>query len=149
MFGQPAASHTVFSPAFRTRRFRSINSGPILALTRIHSGRFALTSSAMPSTPAWANRPINRTGELRPSACARLNALRSLSVERSVTSARSMDWASNTRPNVATTRSTTSLIGGTFEPKSRAIDVTPLSAIPHGTMWLNIARSGSTFSAKP
>ena len=30
-----------------------------------------------------------------------------------------------------------------------AIDVTPRSRMPHGTMWSNIARSGSTLSANP
>ena len=32
---------------------------------------------------------------------------------------------------------------------SAASEVTPLSAMPHGTMWPNIAMSGSTLSAKP
>ena len=34
-------------------------------------------------------------------------------------------------------------------PSTLAIDVTPRSRMPHGTMWSNIVRSGSTLSAKP
>ena len=50
------------------------------------------------------------------------------------------------RPGAATA-STTSRIDASM-PSARS-DVTPLSAMPHGTMWPNIAMSGSTLSAKP
>ena len=46
------------------------------------------------------------------------------------------------------TTSTTVAIAGAV-PSMRAIDVTPLSRMPHGTMWPNIERSGSTLSANP
>ena len=51
--------------------------------------------------------------------------------------------------NWATTASTTSRICGARRRAARPCEVTPRSRIPHGTMWPNIVRSGSTLSAKP
>ena len=48
----------------------------------------------------------------------------------------------------ATTASVTARIDG-GAPSTAAIEVTARSRMPHGTMWSNIERSGSTFSAKP
>ncbi len=105
-------------------------------------------------TPASASRPSSRTG--------RLDAVAgSLAGHRRGERARGRRGARATRrpgarptsaptcaANRATTASTTARISGA-SPSTAAIDVTPRSRMPHGTMWSNIARSGSTLSAKP
>ena len=48
----------------------------------------------------------------------------------------------------ASTSASTTSLGVAATPSARS-DVTDRSAMPHGTMWENIARSASTFSAKP
>src|SRR5579864_8550519 len=50
--------------------------------------------------------------------------------------------------NCAQTRSATGAVS-TARRSSAAIDVTPLSAMPQGRMWLKKPRSVETFSAKP
>ena len=58
------------------------------------------------------------------------------------------DATPNCSANSRTTASTTVCMSGAV-PSCAAIDVTPRSRMPHGTMCSNIERSGSTFSANP
>ena len=69
-------------------------------------------------------------------------------------SCQTTSWRSTSAPGAnssakrATMVSTTVRIS-TGRPRMRAIDVTPRSRMPQGTMWPNIVRSGSTLRAKP
>ena len=114
------------------------------AFARIHSGLRA--SMARPSrTPASASRPSRRT-DVPPE---RVKRDRSSGDSRHATSSRSASPAGPPHRSAArpTTASTTSRM--VTDTPSAASEVTGLPAMPHGTMWPNIARSGATFRAKP
>src|SRR5674536_400451 len=57
MLGQPASSHTVCSPSRRTRDFSSVNSGPIRARVRIHSGFFSIGVAELRASRRSNRRP--------------------------------------------------------------------------------------------
>ncbi len=137
MFGQPASSHTVTRSSERSVLPRPVYSSPRWAGMRSHSGLRSVIWMP-PVTPASRRRRSMRT-EVPPSpadasAASRVKAARSSGCTFQATSWRSQapsraHWATAR----ATTASTTSRMG-TSRP-SAASDVTPLSGMPHGTMW--------------
>ena len=125
------------------------------ALTRSHVG-LAGRQTASPARrvdarrrPAGARAP----GTGRPATGAirrrRATAARALGSDRQATSWRSTGRAQRpSAPRRPAHDGVDDLGHGRLEP-SAASDVTGLSAMPHGTMWSNMARSGSTLRAKP
>ena len=153
-FGQPASSHTVTRSRSRIVLRMAMTSSVSCSLARIHSG-LRLLMSRPSVTPASASRPARRavvplsvtgTGAdvgrtVVPGPSPRLNGDRSSGVWRHTTSARSWPALPHRSAARRATASTTSRID-TSTPSSRS-EVTPLSAMPHGTMWPNIAMSGA------
>ena len=141
MLGQPASSHTVTRPRSWIGRTRAGGSPcPMRTGTRTHSGlRCAMSRPSSGATPAWRRR---RSRGRSPAPSTSLGAAGPVT-----TSARSASPPPNTAVAAPRSASTTSSIDTSMP--SAASEVTPRSAIPHGTMWSNIARSVVTLRATP
>ena len=124
--GQPASSHTVTRPRFRTVFLSAITSGPCTTLGRSQSGlRVAISRPS--ATPTCANRLTTAPG---PSP--RENADKSSGRCFQATSCRSIEPPPHTS---AAWRATTSVTASSVvSTPSSASEVTGLSGMPQGTM---------------
>ena len=61
MFGQPASWHTVCRPSDLTIECSAVNSGPILAVVRIHDGLRSMGVSALRASTRSMRRPSGVT----------------------------------------------------------------------------------------
>ena len=150
MFGQPASSQTVTRESSRIVERSLTISGPIRACALAHSGlRAEMDTPWAGSTPASTSR---RSSALPARGAPSVTAAGEPELGRTGPGHHDESCRSITAPGASpgarrTIASTASLMV-TFRP-SAAIEVTPRSVSPQGTMLPNIERSGSTFRANP